>query len=45
MLAAIDLNQFIQAGSARSWLLNLRWPELARDPQSSIDLQAPDGLA
>jgi hypothetical protein len=45
MLAAIDLYQLAQARASCAWLLDLGRPELARNPQSSIDLQAPHGLA
>ena len=44
MLTAVDLDQLAHTGASRSGLLDLGWPQLTRNPQPGVDLQASDGL-
>jgi hypothetical protein len=44
MLATVDLHEFAETRAPRPWLVNLRWPQLAWNPQTHSDLEPADGL-
>jgi hypothetical protein len=44
MLATVDLHEFAKTRASQSWLVNLRWPQLAWNPQTYGDLQPADSL-
>ncbi len=44
MLATVDLHEFAKTRAPQSWLVNLRWSQLAWNPQTYGDLQPADSL-